>query len=265
MTAAAVIALLASPSSQGSASGGVGAPSGDSGAQRWSTRVAGAVQTAGSSVWPTALIPGTPDTRNRFAESGVLGRRTATRTSEVALGSGGEADFQGGDAHEHSVLSGEVRLHMTRRGCASARRGLAYYIAATNRWRVKMGAEEWADHNRFSSRPALTCPRIRYLARLWQHKAHAARLLSEHWLEKMYDKWRCIHENEGAWNDPNPPHYGGLQFDDSFQRTYGPEFYRRWGDASHWPVYAQLIAAERAYRTRGFYPWPNTARACGLI
>jgi hypothetical protein len=24
--------------------------------------------------------------------------------------------------------------------------------------------------------------------------------------------------------------------------------------------------AERAYRSgRGFYPWPNTARACGLI
>jgi hypothetical protein len=27
-----------------------------------------------------------------------------------------------------------------------------------------------------------------------------------------------------------------------------------------------MWVAERAYRSgRGFYPWPNTARACGLI
>jgi hypothetical protein len=52
--------------------------------------------------------------------------------------------------------------------------------------------------------------------------------------------------------------------DASFQSTYGPEFERRYGWASRWPVWAQLIAAERAYRTRGYNPWPNTARACGL-
>jgi len=34
-------------------------------------------------------------------------------------------------------------------------------------------------------------------------------------------QWLCIHHYEGAWNDPNPPYYGGLQMDLGFQRTYG--------------------------------------------
>ena len=49
-------------------------------------------------------------------------------------------------------------------------------------------------------------------------------------------------------------------------RTYGPEFVRQWGTADNWPVWAQLVAAARAHASgRGFTPWPNTARACGLI
>ena len=47
---------------------------------------------------------------------------------------------------------------------------------------------------------------------------------------------------------------------------YGPDFVARWGTADNWPAWAQLQVALRAYRAgRGFYPWPNTARACGLI
>jgi len=106
------------------------------------------------------------------------------------------------------------------------------------------------------------CPH--FLARIAREKARAARLQYQRWYAAMLDKWGCIHRHEGAWDDPNPPHYGGLQFDDSFQQTYGPEFFRRWGDAGNWPIWAQLIAAERAYRTRGFGPWPNTRRMCGV-
>ena len=51
--------------------------------------------------------------------------------------------------------------------------------------------------------------------------------------------------------------------DMSFQRAYGPEFMDRWGTADRWPVWAQITAAERAYETRGFGPWPNTRRMCG--
>jgi hypothetical protein len=79
-------------------------------------------------------------------------------------------------------------------------------------------------------------------------------------------QWLCIHHYEGAWTDPNAPYYGGLQMDLSFQRTYAPGLLRRKGTAEHWTPLEQMWAAERAHRSgRGFYPWPNTARYCGLI
>jgi hypothetical protein len=78
--------------------------------------------------------------------------------------------------------------------------------------------------------------------------------------------WLCIHRYEGSWNDPNPPYYGGLQMDVQFQRTYAPALFRLKGTADHWTPLEQMWAAERAHRSgRGFYPWPNTARYCGLI
>jgi len=78
--------------------------------------------------------------------------------------------------------------------------------------------------------------------------------------------WLCIHHYEGSWRDPNAPYYGGLQMDLSFQRAYGRAFFRRKGTADHWTPLEQMWAAERAHRSgRGFYPWPNTARYCGLI
>jgi hypothetical protein len=78
--------------------------------------------------------------------------------------------------------------------------------------------------------------------------------------------WLCIHRLEGAWTDPSPPYYGGLQMDLSFQRTYGRELFRRKGTADKWTPLEQMWVAERAHRSgRGFYPWPNTARYCNLI
>ena len=79
-------------------------------------------------------------------------------------------------------------------------------------------------------------------------------------------QWLCIHHFEGAWNDPNAPYYGGLQMDLSFQRTYGRHLLETKGTADHWTPLEQMWVAERAHRAgRGFYPWPNTARYCGLI
>ena len=77
-------------------------------------------------------------------------------------------------------------------------------------------------------------------------------------------QWLCIHRYEGSWTDPNPPYYGGLQMDYSFMATYGRHLLRKKGTADHWTPLEQMWVAERAYRTRGFYPWPNTARYCGL-
>jgi len=79
-------------------------------------------------------------------------------------------------------------------------------------------------------------------------------------------QWLCIHRFEGAWNDPNPPYYGGLQMDLSFQRAYGGKLLATKGPANNWTPLEQMWVAERAHRAgRGFYPWPNTARYCGLI
>jgi hypothetical protein len=78
-------------------------------------------------------------------------------------------------------------------------------------------------------------------------------------------EWLCIHHYEGAWDDPNAPYYGGLQMDQTFQAMYGARLLRAKGTADHWTPLEQMWVAERAYKTRGFWPWPNTARACGLI
>ena len=75
----------------------------------------------------------------------------------------------------------------------------------------------------------------------------------------------CIHRYEGRWDDPGWPYWGGLQMDRNFMKAYGRRFYRRWGTADQWPVWAQLEAGVRGVLTRGYRPWPNTARTCGLL
>src|SRR5262249_2231774 len=71
---------------------------------------------------------------------------------------------------------------------------------------------------------------------------------------------------EGAWTDPNPPYYGGLQMDLGVMRRDGGDLLRRKGTADHWAPLEQMWTAERAHRPgRGFLAWPNTTRPCGAI
>lgn len=78
--------------------------------------------------------------------------------------------------------------------------------------------------------------------------------------------FRCIHRFEGAWTDGGAPYYGGLQMDLGFQRRYGAYLLQTKGTADHWSPLEQLWVAARAARSgRGFWPWPNSARICGLI
>ena len=103
-----------------------------------------------------------------------------------------------------------------------------------------------------------------WLLRLW--KARAAAIRREASRPPHLAAWRCIQRHEGPWNDPNPPYYGGLQMDISFQRRYGAYLLRTKGTADRWTALEQMWVAERAHRSgRGFSPWPNTARACGLL
>lgn len=85
--------------------------------------------------------------------------------------------------------------------------------------------------------------------------------------------WDCIHPREGSWTDTGDPYWGGLQMDRSFMAAYGPDFLREHrgqgaggeGLADSWTPREQMIAADRAVASRGFSPWPQTARACGVL
>ena len=78
--------------------------------------------------------------------------------------------------------------------------------------------------------------------------------------------WLCIHRYEGSWRDGGDPYWGGLQMDRGFMHSYAARDLLRRGLANSWSPLEQMWVAERAYRNgRGFYPWPNTARYCGLI
>jgi hypothetical protein len=108
--------------------------------------------------------------------------------------------------------------------------------------------------------------------RLWQRRLAAATMqVLRHGHRPLpralSSAFLCIHHYEGAWDsNTGNGYYGGLQMDRRFQGLYGSDFVARWGTADNWPAWAQLQVAVRAYHAgRGFYPWPNTARACGLI
>ena len=110
--------------------------------------------------------------------------------------------------------------------------------------------------------------------RLWQERSAAAALLvSRHAVRRariagwLNDAFLCIHHYEGAWtSNTGNGYYGGLQMDQRFMSRYGADYVGRWGTADNWPTWAQLEVAARAHDSgRGFTPWPNTARSCGLL
>lgn len=77
--------------------------------------------------------------------------------------------------------------------------------------------------------------------------------------------FECVHDGEGSWGaNTGNGYYGGLQFDRSFMAAYAPGLLRRKGTANNWTPAQQISVAIIAHATRGFEPWPNTARRCGL-
>lgn len=192
-----------------------------------SLHVSGAVQTAGSSVLPTALTPA--------AQTGItplrrwsLGRFSATRTAEVAVGSGGEAD------------------------CRSARKAIRFYSRRVDEWRAKMGAGAAA---RLVNRQA-SCPR--YLAHVWQRKARGARLTYERWFEYHFrwqiwlpDKWQRIGACEtgygkrpGNWRHSNSSYEGAFGFALSSWDAFVP---RADPKAGPYPANAYLATPRQQY------------------
>jgi hypothetical protein len=145
--------------------------------------------------------------------------------------------------------------------CPDAREGVQFYKLKTWEMQHFLGLRrtQSANHERWTR----SCKYIRWIANTWRKRY--VQIKKQYQRPPHYDAWMCIHHYEGAWNDPNAPFWGGLQMDEGFQKAYGIELYRSKGTADKWTPLEQMWVAERAYVTRGFYPWPNTARYCGLI
>jgi len=153
-------------------------------------------------------------------------------------------------------------------GHAVSRTALTYlsdqigqYERATWRWQSVMGVPRTHTAGRVLAE--MSVPDLRQAVRLWLRRALAARLQATH--PPHLREWLCIHHYEGSWTDAGAPYYGGLQMNLGFQQTYGGWLYARKGTADHWTPLEQIWTAEKALRSRGFWPWPNTARFCGLI
>jgi hypothetical protein len=142
-------------------------------------------------------------------------------------------------------------------------KAITAYRTTTWHWQDVMGLR----HTRFAA-SAVRSPDPayrRWVLRLWQRRAQTTRLRAEHVPHAA--AWLCIHHYEGGWNSrTGNGYYGGLQMDVTFMRHYGAKLLSRKGTADRWTPLEQMWVAERALRAgRGFYPWPHTARACGLI
>jgi hypothetical protein len=140
------------------------------------------------------------------------------------------------------------------------RRHIRHFRADTRHWLTVMHGRPPASGPRLLAAHSL--PRLRRLKQRWQQRARRAWLQATH-PPRLRD-WLCIHRYEGSWADSGSPYYGGLQMDLSFQQRYGSWLLSHRGTADHWSPLEQIWVAERAAHSRGFSPWPNTARDCGL-
>ncbi len=150
----------------------------------------------------------------------------------------------------------------------AARRAVSYYGGEIR----QLSKETWY-WQRLMGVPLSTAParrlqassvaRLQQLDTRWQKLLRTAHRKAQH--PPHLSAWLCIHHYEGSWTDSGGPYYGGLQMDLSFQSSYGGWLLTRKGTANHWTPLEQMWTAEKALRSRGFYPWPNTARFCGLI
>ena len=161
-----------------------------------------------------------------------------------------------------TVATTEARKGPSRwelRTAARWRRHIRRFRANTRHWLTVMhGRPPASGSRRLAARPLA---RLRKLERRWRHVAHRTWMRATH--PPGLGGWLCIHRYEGSWADGGSPYWGGLQMDLSFQQTYGGWLLRHKGTADHWSALEQIWVAVRAARTRGFSPWPNTARSCG--
>jgi len=169
-----------------------------------------------------------------------------------------------------------AKANEAHRVCSAVRKSSSVlnYFAHKGRWQVAPRYKRWWQVPGQTWRQVVR--RSRALKRWHEHKLAALDRQVQALLPKpqphlvhdwLFDAFVCIHHGEGAWNtNTGNGYYGGLQMNHDFMQHYGAEYLHQWGTADHWPAWAQIAVSIRAYRSgRGFYPWPQTARNCGLL
>jgi hypothetical protein len=144
---------------------------------------------------------------------------------------------------------------------------IARYQRITWRWQRVMSVR--LTKSSATARRVQSAAYRRWVRDLWRRRALRMRRLGQNPPHKR--AWLCLHRYErhptmGWKTRTGNGFYGGLQMNWMFMETYGPRLLRRKGTADRWTPLEQMWVGERALRAgRGFYPWPNSARACGLI
>jgi hypothetical protein len=144
---------------------------------------------------------------------------------------------------------------------------IARYQRITWRWERVMSARLTKTSG--TARRIQSVGYRRWVRDLWRRRATRTRRLAQN--PPHRGAWLCLHQYErhptSGWRtNTGNGFYGGLQMDLTFMRLYGARLLRLKGTADRWTPLEQMWVGERALRAgRGFYPWPNAARACGLI
>jgi hypothetical protein len=180
------------------------------------------------------------------AAAAGAGKSDGTTTTEIATAS--------------TTAPTATELRAKARLAARWKRHIRSYRAGTRRWLTVIRGRPPVRLSR--SLAARTLVRLRRLAATWRQREHKAWRRASH--PPNLAGWVCIHHYEGSWRDSGSPYWGGLQMDLSFQATYGSWLLRHRGTADHWSPLEQIWVAVRASRVRGFSPWPNTSRYCGM-
>jgi len=155
-----------------------------------------------------------------------------------------------------------VSLRVKRREMHRLQQEIRQHLSSADKWAlIRRGTAVVQPVSRQLS--AMSLPVLRRQLHEAEKLDNRQRLQTQH--PPHMSDWMCIHHYEGSWQDSGGPYWGGLQMSQSFQQHYGGWLYRTKGTADHWTPLEQIWTAERALRTRGFWPWPNTARVCGLL
>ena len=136
------------------------------------------------------------------------------------------------------------------------------HVKQTNKIRESKGY----DRLRYRYRPERHPERRGFYLRWWQRQHRRAISLERHypWTQAWYQAAMCVHQGEGAWNsNTGNGFYGGMQFDYTTWLSNGGGRFAEYAHLAS-PL-EQLTVTWWTWQRRGWYPWPNTARACGLL